>query len=227
MTPSTLFITDIFQSIQGEGPKLGTPSIFLRLGMCNLQCTWCDTPYTWKEGQTDYKEKSFSEIIQEITTLCKEKKITNLVITGGEPLLQQKNIAKLLADPALANMEIEFETNGSQTLCNEIKELKQSISFNISPKLADSGNKEYQLHFYPHSVLKFVYVKKESEALIDKFLEKYKEEVADIPVLIMPEGTTIDEMSKKHTKVLSYCLKKGFRFTPRLHIYLFGNKRAT
>lgn len=195
--------------------------------MCNLRCSWCDTPYTWKEGEVDCKKRTLEWVLKKISTLRKGKNISNLVITGGEPLLQQKNLAFLLADPRLSDMEIEFETNGSQSLLPEMKALENKISFNISPKLADSGNKPYKVHFYPNSVLKFVYVSKKSEKLIDAFLKKYQKKVAGVPVFIMPEGISTKAMSEKSPKALDYCLKKGFRLTPRLHIYLFGNKRAT
>lgn len=295
-----LFIADIFRSVQGEGPKIGTPSIFVRLGVCNLQCSWCDTPYTWKKGVADYKEMSIEEILVKIENLRggnktekrvgeksdSQSKISNLVITGGEPLLQQERLIELLGSPALREFEIEFETNGSVPLKPEFKrilalqkngflqngdisgKLKSSqeempsmikktplpqqefkpprrVSFNISPKLADSGNKPYKVNFYPGSILKFVYTGRRSEKLIDEFLEKNGfnaarrgadgevalvtacGRLADLPIYIMPEGTIVKSMQKKYGPILQYCYKRGFRFTPRLQIYLFGNKRAT
>ena len=124
---------------------------------------------------TDYKEISLPQVAKRIAALRKipgaaaKAKVNNLVVTGGEPLLQQKLIAQLLVRPELKGMEVEFETNGSQILSSELAALKPS--FNISPKLADSGNKPYKVNFYPNSVLKFVYVSKKSEALIDGFLK--------------------------------------------------------
>lgn len=222
-----LIVSEIFRSIQGEGPKVGTPSVFLRLGLCNLRCAWCDTAYTWKKGEADYHERSLDRVIKSIAALRKGKNISNLVITGGEPMLQQETLAKLLADPLFADMEIEFETNGSQPLLSALKALKNKISFNISPKLADSGNKPYPVHFYPHSGLKFVYVGKKSEKLIDAFLKKYQNQTREIPVFIMPEGVSAEAIMAKYADALNFCLKKGFRLSPRLQIHLFGHKRAT
>lgn len=234
---TSIFVADIFKSIQGEGPKIGTPSIFLRLGICNLQCTWCDTPYTWKKGFTDYKAQNPDWIIKEITKLKKYTSINNLVITGGEPLLQQNQLAELLKriykNPLLKKMEIEFETNGSQKLLPALNELikKQhttKITFNISPKLADSGNKPYKVQIYPNAILKFVYVNKKSETLINKFLTDRKDTPpSQTSIYLMPEGTTVKALEQKTQKILQYCTKNGFIYTPRLHIYLFGNKRAT
>ncbi len=234
MKNNPLFVADIFLSIQGEGPKIGTPSIFLRLGICNLQCAWCDTPYTWKKGLTDYTAKTPSEIIKKIAALKKGTSVKNIVVTGGEPLLQQQQFAQLLGNKLFADMTIEFETNGSMPLLRDMKAFvagrgaRGGVTFNISPKLADSGNKPYNVHHYPGSVLKFVYVNKKSEKLIESFLKKYRVVGNSLPpVYIMPEGVTVEAMSSKYQDIIGYCTKNGFRFTPRLHIYLFGNTRAT
>lgn len=237
----SLFVSDIFSSIQGEGKNLGKPSLFLRLGICNLQCTWCDTPYTWKKGQTDYKQMPVDDIFNELIKL--KSKIQNLVITGGEPLLQQTSLTPLLQKifrskefkngKTSKNITIEFETNGSIPLLPGFqktfkKQLENgTISFNISPKLKDSGNKPYKLQLYPNSILKFVYVNKNSEKLILDFLKKHDPLAKDTPIYIMPEGTNIKEMEKKYPAILKFCMKNDFQFTPRWHIYLFGNKRAT
>ncbi len=227
MPKNTLIVSDIFQSLQGEGPRLGAPSVFLRLGMCNLQCSWCDTPYTWKEGELDCQTMGLDEVIETIQVFRKDRQISNLVITGGEPLLQQVATVQLLLDERMKDLSIEFETNGSQMLSPELEALKDRLHFNISPKLADSGNKPYKVQFYPNSVLKFVYVGNQSEELIDQFLEENEVDLKRTPVFIMPEGTSAKAMSEKTGKVMAYCMKRGFRMSPRLHIYLFGNQRGT
>jgi 7-carboxy-7-deazaguanine synthase len=76
----TLFVNEIFHSIQGESSFAGYPCVFVRLTGCNLRCTYCDTQYAYADGQ----ERRLAEIIDSIASFdC------NLVeITGGEPLLQ-------------------------------------------------------------------------------------------------------------------------------------------
>ena len=111
MQQQQLFVSEIFKSIQGEGSKIGIPSIFLRLGICNLQCAWCDTPYTWKKGLTDYTARSQQWILKKIALLRKDTGIRNLVVTGGEPLLQlDKALVVALHDEGF---EIGIETNGT------------------------------------------------------------------------------------------------------------------
>jgi organic radical activating enzyme len=228
MNKENLFVSDIFASVQGEGKKIGTPSVFLRLGICNLQCRWCDTPYTWKKGFTDYKEQHADLVASKISALRKRGIINNLVITGGEPLLQQKALARLLEDKSFNDMEIEFETNGSIPLMPQLKKMLRgrAVSFNISPKLEDSGNKPYKVNIYPRAALKFVYLNKKSERLIDDLLCDMGTITNGVPVHIMPEGVSVRTMEKKYKAILAYCARKGFIFSPRLHIYLFGNKRG-
>ncbi len=224
-----LFVAEVFRSFQGEGAKIGTPSLFLRLGICNLQCIWCDTPYTWKEGQRDYRSFTVKDVVKQLKKVQQDWKVPNVVITGGEPLLQQASVVALLEDTFFAQKTIEFETNGSMPLTAEMKDLmkRRTISFNVSPKLADSGNRDYKVHIYPGAVLKFVYVGKKSETLIDEFVNKYGAALKNVKIYIMPEGVTTEAMEKKTGAAMAYCGKKGYLFTPRLQIYLFGNKRAT
>lgn len=224
-----LFVSEIFKSVQGEGSKIGTPSVFLRLGICNLQCVWCDTPYTWKRGLTDYKARSFEWVLKKVAGFTKGNGVRNIVITGGEPLLQQVQLVELLSDKLFEGMEIEFETNGSMPLLPAMKAFIKGrrVTFTISPKLADSGNKPYKVHLYPNSVLKFVYVSKKSEKLIDGFIRDLGVDAGKTKIYVMPEGTSIEAMSQKYEDLLKYCEKRGYHFTPRLQIYLFGNRRAT
>lgn len=229
MAAQSLFVSEIFASVQGEGSKIGTPSVFLRLGICNLQCVWCDTPYTWKKGVTDYVARSQDWILKKIAGLVKGKATSNIVVTGGEPLLQQAQLVELLSAKLFHNMEIEFETNGSMPLLPVMKAFIKGrrVTFTISPKLADSGNKPYKVHLYPNSVLKFVYVSKKSEKLIDAFIRDSGIDTKKTKVYVMPEGTSVEAMSQKYVDLLKYCEKRGYHFTPRLQIYLFGNTRAT
>ncbi len=136
---SNILINEVFYSIQGEGKSLGKPSIFLRLGGCNLKCSWCDSKYTWHPNFIDNKQSDLKSLINEI----KKYPCKHLVITGGEPLLQQNRIKALLNE--LKDYTAEIETNGSLPL----KPNKQIIQVNCSPKLSNSGNKSYDLKILP------------------------------------------------------------------------------
>lgn len=98
-------ISEIFYSIEGEGIEIGRPEIFIRLSKCNLRCKWCDTKYTWENGE----EKSVNEIIKEVIKhSCK-----NISITGGEPLLQRKELFELVQRLKKIDYWIQINTNGT------------------------------------------------------------------------------------------------------------------
>jgi len=98
-------ISELFYSIEGEGIEVGRPEIFIRLSRCNLRCKWCDTKYTWENGE----EKSAEEIIKEVSKYpCK-----NISITGGEPLLQREELFELIQQLKKMNYWIQINTNGT------------------------------------------------------------------------------------------------------------------
>lgn len=95
-------VNEIFYSIDGEGIRTGAPAIFIRLTGCNLRCSYCDTTYAFHDG----KEMSINEIIEEAEKYgCK-----NITVTGGEPLLQGKELIKKLCRKGYS---VNVETNGS------------------------------------------------------------------------------------------------------------------
>jgi 7-carboxy-7-deazaguanine synthase len=98
-------VSEIFYSIEGEGIEIGKPEVFIRLARCNLRCEWCDTKYTWNNGE----EMSVSEVIKEVTKYpCK-----NVSITGGEPLLQRGELLKLVKRLKKLDYWIQINTNGT------------------------------------------------------------------------------------------------------------------
>ena len=89
-------ISEIFESIQGEGTNAGKPVVFLRTAECNLKCTWCDTKFTWDWKQFDYSKEVKEMSIKEVINSISKFNVKHLVITGGEPLLQQEPLIDLV-----------------------------------------------------------------------------------------------------------------------------------
>ena len=141
---------EIFYSIQGEGKSLGKPAIFVRLSQCNLKCVWCDTPFTWnwvgskndhpqKYAKSDYQlEVTIDDLIDKIVKYPCQR----VILTGGEPMLQQDGLVQLMQSLREINSEyfFEIETNGTLT---PTKDLAQNIDqYNVSLKLSNAGDKK-------------------------------------------------------------------------------------
>ena len=223
---------EIFYSLQGEGATIGTPSVFLRLAQCNLVCTWCDTKYTW-----DWKYYDYDREVMELSSGQVEESILghgcrHLVITGGEPLLQQRELAVLVGSLKKRGFSFEVETNG--TIAPEPKLARDIDQWNVSPKLATSGNDAHRREVpqalqtfgrLPNTYFKFVIVESSDLKEVHALVQRY-----DLPkerVILMPEGRTPAALKERSRWLSLVCIEEGFRFTPRLHILLWGDKRGT
>ncbi len=212
-------ISEIFKSIQGEGYNSGIPSIFIRTTGCNLNCNFCDSKYSWKEG----KEMSAYKIYDEVIKLSNDK-IKHVVITGGEPLLWQKEIALLIKNLKELDYEVEIETNGTFKWESEILPTR----FNISPKF-QALNPEVIRYFVSEFdrnmiVFKFVISNKEDLNKVTEIDNKYIKPYNPITYL-MPEGITTKELNKKAGWIIDYIKNTGyFRYSDRLQVRLFENK---
>jgi len=221
---------EIFYSVQGEATNLGVPCIFIRLFGCNLRCHFCDTSYTWNKESIKMESKEVAKFIVKMKTPC-----NRIVITGGEPLLQQTEIVNLMKelDSLGTCFNLEIETNGTVV---PIKELMDYVDvMNVSIKTSNSGNNLKQSikrlaidSFVSHATcgenvyFKFVVKEAGDIAEIKKIIKKFKL----IDIIIMPEGITPTKILKGSKELVEVCKKEGWRFTPRLHTLLWGNTRA-
>jgi len=126
---SQLEIKHIFPTLQGEGPFVGHPAVFVRLGGCNLACSFCDTDFE------DYRQENITDIISEVKRLANEvgKRVRHLVvITGGEPLRQ--NIAPLCETLLAEKFKVQIETNGTL-----YRPLPEQVAIICSPKNTGTG----------------------------------------------------------------------------------------
>lgn len=219
-------ISEIFYSIQGEGTNTGKPAIFLRLAGCNLCCIWCDSKFTWdmKSGEEINTEK--------IIKIIKKYPCRHLVITGGEPLIQQAGIKKLLeklnknSSKKSDKYFVEIETSGS---------IKPQISnlidqYNCSPKLSNSKNRpinyKLSLQNFPKekTYYKFVVDKKSDLNEIKKFIKDHK--LLNDKIILMPQGISKTAISKRSKWLAEICKKENWKFSTRLHIEIWGNRRS-
>lgn len=119
-------VTETFVSLQGEGANQGKPCFFLRLSGCNLRCAWCDTEYSFEKGE----ERSVDDIVKEIS----DSNLSYVCVTGGEPLLQKKELLTLLEILFAAGISVDIETNGTISF----EELKEFASVCMDVKCPSS-----------------------------------------------------------------------------------------
>jgi 7-carboxy-7-deazaguanine synthase len=208
-----MVVTEIFYSLQGEGPFIGLPSVFIRLGGCiEPLCPWCDTEYAWHE----FSEMGIDEIIAEMNRYdCR-----NVVITGGEPFLQWEIGLKDLHEKLVGSGYcLSYETSGKI----DIPALEDATIV-MSPKNIGGqwhlplGN-ILNAHYY-----KFVADDAAALAEIDRFVKDHA--ITKDRVFIMPQGKTRAEQLKRMETTFSFCREHGYRMTPRLHILIFDDKRG-
>lgn len=229
----------VFASVQGEGVTAGSPAIFLRLQYCNLACSWCDTKYTWdKDAEEFWKEPvdwSFSETARNVEKAWAERfgdtfkdSEKRIVITGGEPLLQQKKIAEFIQ--LIPDWTVEIETNGTIIPLPEL----QDCQINCSPKLENSDNSKMRryrpetlkaINALPNSWFKFVVTGVADLDEINQIVQLCNLDPQKI--LIMPEGLT-QEATEAHLLLVTQSVQeRGWKITKRMQLEWFGPKRRT
>ncbi len=140
-----IVVNEIFgPTVQGEGPSMGRSCSFVRLGGCNLTCTWCDTPYTWDwTGQSDAgtaydaKAELHAMHVTDVVERLLATHVRLVVVSGGEPLQQQRTVARLCRLLGESGVSVEIETNGTLSPSDELVAARPR--FNVSPKLRHSG----------------------------------------------------------------------------------------
>lgn len=224
-----------FYTFQGEGPTVGEQAVFLRVNECNLSCKYCDTPYTWNQTDPGYQERR-KLTVDEVLKLVLEVnagRCKRLVLTGGEPLLQQRTLAELCCRPELAEWVVEIETNG--TIFPDLFLGRANLQINCSPKLSNSGifrgkriNQSVleRLSRTPGVVFKFVVSEKSH---VEEIAEDFFPLIGDFPrdrIFLSPEGIDVDTLDTVLAKILPIALQYGFSVSDRKHIRVYGNRRG-
>ena len=221
-------IAELFYSIQGEGVLVGVPSVFIRTSGCNLRCTWCDTPYTsWQPEGTDLE---LDQILDEVAA----HPARHVVVTGGEPMIAP-DIVPLTARLRERGLHITIETAGTvfaPVSCDLMS---------ISPKLANStpddarwGRQHERLRIQPQVLaelmaryeyqLKFVIERPDDLDEVRSLVESLGADREH--VILMPEGTDAERLRERGLWLAEICKSEGYRFSPRLHVDLWGNRRG-
>ena len=228
---ATLKISEIFESLQGEGVSSGAPCVFVRLAQCNLHCSWCDTKYTWDFARYRYEDEVREQSVADVAQVVNRAASRRLVLTGGEPLLQQRALKEFFARLA-PDITVEVETNG--TILPEPASLSRVNQWNVSPKLKNAGDPEH-FRIRPEvlttfrdsgrAFLKFVVTSDadcdEADLLVARLIWPRDR------VLLMPEASDRGELHARSLAVAEAARGRSFRFSSRLHLELWGGRRGT
>lgn len=219
---------EIFKSIQGEGPSVGRASTFVRLAMCNLRCHWCDTAYTWDWTRFDREGRTMSVNVDEIVETVSANGLENVVVTGGEPLLQMARLVTLARRLRAVGHTLEVETNGTVAPAPEL--LENICQWNVSPKLNNSGEtvdrreKPIALAAFiqsPAAWFKFVVCEAADVEEVTAFVQRHG--ISRERVFLMPEGVSGDVVLERTKLLWEVAIAHGYRISPRLHIVLWGD----
>jgi 7-carboxy-7-deazaguanine synthase len=215
-------IAEIFFSIQGEGATAGVPAVFIRLQGCTVGCGWCDTKYSWdpKGGREIHVDALVAEAVPHP---CRRA-----VITGGEPLESPLFVA-LVAALHREGFALEVETSGT---CRPPALGGAPVQWNVSLKLASSGVAGTR-RINPRAIdqfraldawWKFVVAGEADVAEVLGLVERFR--LPRERVLLQPEAVRREELAERSDWVIEACKRHGFRFSPRLHVAIWGARRG-
>lgn len=225
-------------TIQGEGPSTGRPALFIRLGLCNLDCKWCDTPFTWdwtgKNGVAYDREVELETVtVESLVEWATSFDTATVVISGGEPLVQAGRTAELARQLLAAGKRVEIETNGTRSPTDRFADIADDISWNVSPKLWGSGvDLEKSLNFntlsefvrLPNAVFKFVITEPDDEMFAWDVVAHTG--MPNDRVYLMPEGVSAESVNANLPGVIDLALKHNYNVTTRVHVQAYGNRRG-
>ena len=229
MSDATLVVSEVFgPTLQGEGPSAGRPAGFVRLGRCNLACDWCDSRYTWDWDRHDPAQELQSIAASSLVDRLAAMEVDMVVVTGGEPLLQQRHLPPLLEGAKRQGWRVEVETSGTIA-----PDLAPGLvdQFNVSPKLANSGNRGGR-RYRPEVLRAF----QATGRAVFKFVAQQPSDLQEVgamvsecglrEVYVMPEGTDAAVVTARMQQLAGPVLARRWNLTPRLHILLWGDRRG-
>lgn len=235
LVDASVVVAEVFgPTLQGEGPNLGMRAGFVRLGGCNLHCTWCDTPYTWDASRYDLRAELHRVAVSDIVAQVADMRPHVVVVTGGEPLLWQKHHGWHVMLRGLAQLgPVEVETNGTV-----IPDLTDPVRcYNVSPKLAHAGDPAAH-RIVPAALDVFATLARHRRAILKVVVRDAGDvraaaqlaRTAGFPinrVYVMPEGTSTRTLEQGHAALAGVVLDEGLNMTTRLHVLCWGAQRGT
>jgi 7-carboxy-7-deazaguanine synthase len=237
---SRYFVNEIYRCLQGEGLNTGKPAVLVRFQICNLRCTWCDTPQAQERRALGVAVQSFSleELVAEIRRVSElgERPIQHAIFTGGEPTIHPIHHVRKALGP---EWTVEVETNGTRIPHLEFSDFLEAdyalFQWNVSPKGFMAGES-----IVSEALAHWGALQRAGSAVFLKCVVRRAQAEADMAeiqgwesafgfvrkhVFLMPEGT--ERSSQTGAEWLhDVCINQGYRLAIRLHVVLFGNKKG-
>lgn len=223
--------SEIFYTLQGEGKLVGVPSVFFRTSSCNLRCSWCDTAYTsWRPENYDISvSEAFNELIK--------FNVKHIVITGGEPFLQRKELTILCELLSAKGHHITIETNATIFVSVQANLISMSPKLSNSTPLNEKQWKEiHERKRLKPDIMRLFLDKYECQAKFvindTQDIQEVQKLVEQIPIpkesiVLMPQGMKLNEIKERERWLVEICKETGYRYSPRLHLNIWGDKRGT
>lgn len=237
-TDVELPVSEVFgPTAQGEGPHTGQRVGFVRLGYCNLDCSWCDTPYTWDHTRFNVKAECPPRTVEWIRSKITAMRVTRMVLSGGEPMLWAKTRAlRDLLGHGFPGIRWDAETNGTQI---PPRWWTYTVDLScVSPKLAHSGvpearriapaamNAWSELSHRRRDAVAFKFVARSLTDLdeIDRLVQRFDLVRAD--VWVMPEGRNPRAIVSSGRELADASIDRGFNISTRLHVLLWNDEKG-
>jgi len=196
---SLLYITEIFPTMQGEGPLAGAPAVFVRLGGCNLACKFCDTEFEIFEAM------QLEVILEKIDDFARGK-IKLVVITGGEPFRQE--ISLLCESLISKNYQVQIETNGTL-----YRKVPSEVMIVCSPKNAGIGYSKIRDDILNHAIAVKFLVSKTNK--LYNFVPKLD---LSVPIYIQPMDEYDPAKNEGNLKfAYELAMEYGYRISLQIH----------
>lgn len=229
--PGILRVSECYGPVhQGEGPHTGKVVGFLRLGLCNLACSYCDSAFTWDAARYDLEAEAPPVPVDVVARRVAALGVSTVVISGGEPLMHQHVLPQLM--DALPGVAWHVETNG--TIVPSPAMLIRVEHWSVSPKLANNGADPERKRIKPRALQ----VLRDNAPSVFKFVVTDASDVAEVVgladqlelprsrVWVMPEGTTATSVVATHRAIAPAALAAGLATTTRLHVLLHDDARG-
>ncbi len=239
-----LSLVESFYSFQGEGKFAGVPSIFIRLGGCNLSCAGfgvefekgvgCDSFKAVNREHFEHTWKKIDDLTSIIDSYLNDLDFKpDIVFTGGEPLLYFQNPTLLEALEYFQDYRITLETNATIEIDFEKFPIYKNVLFAMSVKLENSGENRVKrinqdaikkiVENTKDSFFKFVLSEKDIDT---KEIKEITKDYPDVPIYCMPMGESAKELAKNDKQVANFCIQNGYNYTDRIHIRLWDNEEG-